>query len=255
MKTHFGIAATLLCLFAVMVATPVFAQDEAPPHWGYEGEHGPAHWAELEEGFALCAAGHAQSPIDVTGATDVGLSDIAFHYGETPLSVLNNGHTIQVNVAAGSYITYNGRDYQLLQFHFHHPSEHTVDGEAAPMEIHFVHSADGDLAVVGVMLTADAMAADAYAPIFANLPAEAETTTDTDVTLRIADLLPEDTTFTTYSGSLTTPPCSEGVRWLVLDTPMSLSGEAIEAFAALFELNARPVQPLNNRDLLHDGDL
>lgn len=253
MKNRLTIAAVILALFAVIVPA-AFAQEEEPPHWGYEGEHGPDHWAELEEDFALCSAGHSQSPIDVSGATDVGLSDIAFHYGETPLSVLNNGHTIQVNVEPGSTITYNGRDYALLQFHFHHPSEHTVNGEAAPMEIHFVHSADGDLAVVGVMLVADEMAAEAYAPIFANLPAEAETTVDTDITLNLTDLLPAETTFTTYSGSLTTPPCSEGVRWLVLDEPVALTDAEIEAFAALFELNARPVQPLNDRDLLHDVD-
>ena len=245
-----------LCLASasLILTGALLAQDEEPPHWGYEGEHGPAHWADLNEDYALCAEGNAQSPIDVTDATSLNLSDIEFHYGETPLAVTNNGHTIQVNVEAGSSIGYNGRDYELLQFHFHRPSEHTVDGEPAPMELHLVHRAsDGDLAVVGVLLTAGDATNDAFAPIFDHLPAEAEAVETTDLTLAVADLLPETTTFTTYSGSLTTPPCSEGVRWLVLNTPVALGEAQIEAFGALFELNARPVQPLNNRDLLEDS--
>ena len=244
-----------VCFIASLILPGTLpAQEEEPPHWGYEGEHGPVHWADMNEDFALCAEGDAQSPIDVTGATALDLSNIMFHYGETPLAVSNNGHTIQVNVEAGSSISYNARDYELLQFHFHHPSEHTVDGAPAPMELHLVHrAADGDLAVVGVLLTADGDANDAYSPIFDHLPAEAEAVEMTDLTLAIADLLPATTTFTTYSGSLTTPPCSEGVRWLLLNTPVALGEAQVEAFSGLFELNARPVQPLNARDLLEDA--
>ena len=222
--------------------------------WGYEGETGPAHWAELSPDFALCEEGAAQSPIDIAGSSELDLVDIDFQYGATANHIFNNGHTIQVNVDAGSRIVYNGLTYHLLQFHFHLPSEHTLDGAAAAMEIHFVHqdANSGNLAVIGVMLNEGAHN-DAYAAVFDNLPAEVGEPMPAGDDIALDALLPESRAFYTYQGSLTTPPCSEIVRWLVLDAPLQLSTEQIAAFAAIHAGNARPTLPLGARDLLHDA--
>jgi carbonic anhydrase len=232
---------------------PIFAQEgteEAPPHWTYEEVD---EWGELAEDYALCGYGLAQSPIDITGETEIDLSDIGFTYAETALNIINNGHTIQLGAAEGNSILYNGIHYNLLQFHFHHPSEHTVNGVAAPMEVHFVHRDpnSNNLAVVGVLLV-EGEANTAYEPIFDNL-ANATGEGVSIGSLDLNTLLPDEREFVTYNGSLTTPPCSEVVRWLVMEEPVSLSAEQIAAFAAMFEMNARPVQPLNGRDLLGDN--
>jgi carbonic anhydrase len=254
----------LLLLLSLLIglATTIVAQDaeitpeatEEATHWEYEGEHGAEHWGEMGDEFALCGTGSAQSPIDISGETEVNLSDIEFSYSQTALNIFNNGHTIQVNVDAGSSILYNGIRYDLLQFHFHHPSEHTVDGVAAPMELHLVHRDpnSGNLAVVGVMLVEGESSNEDVASIFSNLPAEPSEASPMG-SINLTNLLPESKFFTTYNGSLTTPPCNEIVRWLVLDASVMLSVEQIEAFGALFEMNARPVQPLNGRDLLGDN--
>jgi carbonic anhydrase len=244
----------LLLTFNVIQSQDSTETPEPPPHWTYEGEEGPEHWGDLSEDFALCSTGRAQSPIDISGSQSVNLADIAFNYQPSALNIFNNGHTIQVAYDEGSSITYNETQYQLLQFHLHHPSEHTFNGESFAMEIHFVHrSADGDLAVVGVLLRESDVANEAYATIFDNMPGEAGTPEPSELTIDPNALLPTEHVYYTYSGSLTTPPCSQGVRWLVLQTPVDISLEQAEAFAALFELNARPIQPLNTRDLLSDS--
>lgn len=248
MKKYLSIL--ILILLGILPIVAQEATEEAPPHWDYEDT---GDWGSLGDEFAICGTGMAQSPIDITGETELNLSDIAFSYGDTALNILNNGHTIQVNADAGNSILYNGIRYDLLQFHFHHPSEHTVDGLAAPMEVHFVHRDPntGNLAVVAVMLV-EGEANAAYAPVFDNLTtATSEAAPISNIDL--SSLLPESRQFTTYNGSLTTPPCSEIVRWLVLDEPLALSAEQIAAFGALFEMNARPVQPLNGRDVLGDN--
>ncbi|MEQ8675646.1 MAG: carbonic anhydrase family protein [Aggregatilineales bacterium] len=252
---------TLLVFFSLsLFALPISAQDDdhegEPPHWEYEGEAGPENWGDLSEDFALCGMGTAQSPIDISGASALNLTDIAFAYADSALNIFNNGHTIQVNVDEGSSISYNGISYDLLQFHFHHPSEHVVDGVPADMEIHFVHRDpnSGNLAVVGVLLMAGEEANAEYAAVFDHLPAEVGEADAMGNSVDVASLIPADAHYTTYNGSLTTPPCSEIVRWLVLDTPVTLSAEQIEAFAAIHEMNARPVQPLNGRDLLEDNE-
>ena len=237
-----------LCVSALML---VALADEV--HWGYEGEGAPANWGALSPDFALCDEGMAQSPIDIADASELDLTDIAFHYASTANNIFNNGHTIQVNVDAGSRIVYNGIAYDLLQFHFHLPSEHTIDGVAAAMEIHFVHqdANSGSLAVVGVMLEEGAHN-EGYAAVFDNLPAEVGEPTAVGDGIALDAMLPETRTFTTYQGSLTTPPCSEIVRWLVLDEGLELSAEQIGAFAAIHAGNARPTLPLGMRDLLRD---
>lgn len=225
-------------------------------HWGYEGETGPDNWGSLSPDYALCADGTAQSPIDVRDASALDLTPISFDYGDTPDSVSNTGHSIQVEVEAGSRITYNGIAYDLLQFHFHAPSEHTIDGQAAAMEVHFVHKDPNSdmLAVVGILLVEGESDNAAYAPVFTRLPAAADETLGGDLSLDLTALLPPARTFYTYQGSLTTPPCSEIVRWLLLDTPVELSAEQIAAYTSIYANNARPVQPLGQRDLLRDSE-
>ena len=224
-------------------------------HWGYSGDAGPANWGALSPEYSLCADGSAQSPIDIRDASELDLVDIDFLYGESANYIFNNGHTIQVNIDAGSAIHYNGISYNLLQFHFHAPSEHTIDGEATPMEIHFVHQDpnSGALAVVGVMLTASEDENEAYAAVFDHLPEEVGEPEAMGEPLALETLLPEARAFYTYQGSLTTPPCSEIVRWLLLDSPVALSQGQIDAFTAIFDGNARPIQPRGKRDLLRDS--
>ncbi|MFN8528502.1 MAG: carbonic anhydrase [Anaerolineae bacterium] len=238
---------------AMMQEATETPEPAAPPHWEYEGEHGPGHWGELDSTYAACSEGLAQSPIDISGAQGVDLSDITFNYAPSALNIFNNGHTVQVAYDAGSSILYNGITYDLIQMHFHHPSEHTVNGEAFAMELHLVHrSASGNLAVVGVLLRESETDNANYAVLFDNLPTEVGDPQPTDLTVDAASLLPESKGFFTYNGSLTTPPCSEIVRWLVLTEPVEVSAAQLEAFATLFENDARPVQPLNGRDLLED---
>lgn len=248
----------LTSLLSALMAIIVLADEVL---WSYSGDDGPAYWAELSPDFALCSEGSAQSPVNIQDASALDLVSIEFHYDdsardqEAEHSIYNNSHTIQVNVAAGSYIIYNGIDYDLLQFHFHSPSEHTIDGERALMEIHFVHRDpnSGSLAVVGVMLTEGEADNEAYAAIFDHLPAEVGDPEALPKPVALESLLPESRAYFTYQGSLTTPPCSETVRWLLLDTPVALSLEQIDAFRAIFDGNARPTQPLGKRDLLLDS--
>lgn len=222
---------------------------ESKAHWGYEGHEGPANWAELSEDYAVCGAGAEQSPIDLTGRVPAVLSDLSVDWRDTKLAVVNNGHTIQVNTDAGSKIVLKGKTFDLKQFHFHHLSEHTVDGQSYDMEIHFVHAAtDGGLAVLGVFVV-PGDADDTIAKVWDVMPGEAgEVMADT----RIAPshLLPTSRSFYRYAGSLTTPPCSEVVAWTVYADPISCSQAQIDAFAALFPNNARPVQAMNRRFLL-----
>ena len=222
--------------------------------WGYSGDAGPANWGALSPDYALCADGSAQSPIDIRNASELDLVDIEFHYGESANKIFNNGHTIQVNIDAGSAIIYNGIRYDLLQFHFHSPSEHTINGQAAPLEIHFVHqdSKSGNLAVVGILLTKGESENDAYAAVFDHLPAQVGEPEATGESIALSALLPKTRTFYTYQGSLTTPPCSEIVRWLLLDNPIELSAAQVAAFNAIYDGNARPIQELGVRDLLLD---
>ena len=230
----------------------VFADET---QWGYDGDQGPERWSALAPEYLLCGEGKAQSPIDIRDAVDADLVAIEFHYGETANKIFNNGHTIQVDIDPGSHIVYNGIAYDLLQFHFHAPSEHTIDGEAAALEIHFVHKDrnSNNLAVVGILLSEGDSQNEAYAPIFDRLPADVGAPEATGEPLALDTLLPEAQGYYTYQGSLTTPPCSEVVRWLLLDTPLELSTEQIAAFTAIYDANARPVQLLGKRDLLRDA--
>lgn len=227
-------------------------------HWTYTGDTGPAAWGSLSLENLACAEGSSQSPIDIvsTAATSAPGS-LAIQYRPTSLSidhhehitgVLDNGHTIQVNCAGAGSLTIDGKSYELVQFHFHSPSEHTVDGKSFPMELHVVHrSADDSLAVIGTLIE-EGRNNRAFDTLWAHLPEkEGQEVRLPDVIVNVDNLLPANHACYRYAGSLTTPPCSEGVKWLVMKKPIALSSGQIAKFRAIFHDNHRPTQPLNGR--------
>jgi carbonic anhydrase len=221
-------------------------------HWAYEGHGGPADWGTLSPEYAACSMGREQSPINLTQPIGAMMGDPMAAWRPVPLRVLNNGHTIQVDCGGGGTLSLDGKSYDLLQFHFHHPSEHTVDGASFDMECHFVHkAADGGLAVLGVMI-AKGEANPALESIWQVMPAKGGEAATASAMFDPAMLLPKDRVSFRYAGSLTTPPCSEVVQWVVFRQAISASAEQLAAFAKLFPNNARPVQPLNRRKLLLD---
>jgi len=222
------------------------AADHAP-HWGYSGEHGPAKWGDMEGDFSACKLGKEQSPIDIRNAKKSALPALDFNYADSGAEIVNNGHTVQVNLVDGGVLTLDGVPYKLVQFHFHTPSEEKIGGKAYPLEAHLVHqNADGKLAVVAVMLK-EGKANAALDPVFKNLPQTEGIKKPLGANLSAAVLLPAARTYFRYIGSLTTPPCSEGVRWQVLKQPIEVSKAQIAAFHKLYTMNARPVQALNGR--------
>ncbi|MFN8638082.1 MAG: carbonic anhydrase family protein [Dehalococcoidia bacterium] len=223
-------------------------------HWSYEGATGPEGWAHLAPENAICATGSTQSPIDISFTQQVAGGRTVFRWNpNSPLSVVNNGHTIQANLDRGSTIEIDGTPYDLLQFHFHAPSEHTIEGRQAAMETHFVHkNGRGDLAVIGVL---HALGQDnsALAPIWTALPKN-EGDKRAVPSFDLLSVLPGNRQMFRYSGSLTTPPCSEGVRWHVMQSPTTVSQQQVSAFLELFKGgNARPIQPLKARDILKEA--
>ena len=233
---------------AVLTAGVVTAHAEGH-HWSYGKHGGPAEWGQLEESFASCQLGKMQSPIDIRGAKDADLPAISFDYKPARLKVIDNGHTIQVNYAPGSTIDVGGTRYELVQFHFHKPSEEKIDGKAHAMVAHLVHKgSDGALAVVAVLLDPGKDNAT-LRTIWAHLPKQKDKESAPAATIDAAGLLPADKGYYTFAGSLTTPPCSEGVRWFVLKRPMTLAASEVHAFSRLYPMNARPTQPLNGRAL------
>ncbi len=221
------------------------------PRWAYEGKEGPEHWGTLSKDFGSCESGRMQSPIDIAGGFAASGEPIEFDYNLTPLSIVHNGHTVQVNYGPGSSITVGGKRYELLQFHFHTPSEHAVGHARAAMEVHFVHkNAAGQLAVVGALMHAG-VENIALREIWANMPKKAgPVKVNENVIVNGRDLLPRDRSYYRYMGSLTTPPCSEGVNWFFLTQPITVSAEQVELFAKAVGANARPLQALNHRLLL-----
>jgi len=251
-----------LLLLALMLGASLSAQADEMAHWSYEGEMGPSHWGALDPAYAACAEGRKQSPIDLalvdqlpagllTGTEDVAKA-LSIAWQGTDWTILNNGHTIVAQPEGGAgHIALGGRLFALKQFHFHSQSEHTRSGEPAPMEAHFVHAAEdgsGDLAVIGLMLN-EGGAFIELEPVLAVMPEKAGGAANAG-RLDPAALLPESRAHVAYKGSLTTPPCSETVSWIVLDNARTLSAGQIARFTALYPANARPVQPLNGRRVL-----
>jgi carbonic anhydrase len=244
-------AVALSPVFAVATLA-VFAGEPAH-HWSYKGSTGPAHWSGMEKEFESCGLGKVQSPIDIhtKQARVAGLPEIVFDYKPSALEIVDNGHTVQVDYAPGSFMQVGDARYELVQFHFHHPSEEKVDGHSYDMVAHLVHEgADGKLAVVAVPIV-KGKENPLVATLWKNLPHEKEREKTVDgVMIDASDLLPAAHAYYTFEGSLTTPPCSEGVRWFVLKKPATLSPQEITAFAKIYPMNARPVQPVNGREVL-----
>ena len=233
------------------------------PEWHYEGAEGPANWGTLSPKFAACSEGRHQSPIDITRATPGAAQELRTTFPPAELRIahhehiadgINNGHTIQINYPSAETLNLGGVAYQLTQYHFHSPSEHTVDGKHFPMEMHLVHkSADERLAVVAVFI-AEGAHNSAFDPVWANLPAQKGVETHYPaVKVDVDALLPTDRTSYRYDGSLTTPPCSEGVSWIVMMMPIELSSDQVAAFTRLIKDNNRPLQKLNGRTILTDA--
>jgi carbonic anhydrase len=263
-----GRSASVLLLPVVFLLAGCGASTDRPEpaahaeevHWGYAGEVGPEHWADLSPDFALCRTGTEQSPIDLTEATEVRRAAVEREFGESVLTIqqrarvmdlIDNGHTIQVTSDAPVTLDLEGKHYELVQFHFHSPSEHTIDGEHAPLEIHFVHkSAAGELAVVGVLIR-EGEHEPLLDPILAGLPSGPGDERhleqlDVDPT----DLHPRIDRYFRYRGSLTTPPCSESVEWVVKAAQREISPAQMAALVSHLHENNRPVQPRGDRELL-----
>ncbi|MES2821663.1 MAG: carbonic anhydrase [Pseudomonadota bacterium] len=237
---------TLRVMFGVLFITGASAADHQAPHWSYEGEQGPTHWAQMDSGFSTCALGQVQSPIDIRNAVEADLPEIDFDYHAGPAEVINNGHTVQVSLPASGGIEIADERYALLQFHFHTPSEEKIAGMAYPMVAHFVHqNTEGRLAVVAVLVK-EGKQNPAFVSLFANLPAQGQKQA-LPSSFDPARLMPEKRGYYAFEGSLTTPPCSESVRWQVLKEPIEVSSEQLAAFRHLYPMNARPTQPLNGR--------
>lgn len=266
---------TLIAMATFMLSAGAVSAIGAGSHWGYTGHEGPANWGLLAEEYRLCGSGTNQSPININTATGSNLFKLDFNYSSVPLQIVNNGHTIQINYnttvaeekstielkdrkyqlpSATSYnssVSISGEEYNLLQVHFHSPSEHHVVGAPRAMEAHFVHAnSAGQLAVVGVFLE-EGESNKFISKLWKKMPRNADGVhTFNNVTINVEDLLPKDRGYYHYRGSLTTPPCSEGVRWFVMRTPVEVSSSQVSQFLSTINENARPVQPINSRFLL-----
>lgn len=216
--------------------------------WGYSGADGPEHWGELDSHFSTCQNGKLQTPIDLTHMVDQQLPPIDFHYRTDGDDEINNGHTIQINYAAGSSITLDGHEYTLKQYHFHTPSENHIGGKEFPMEAHLVHvDAEGKIAVIAVMFQEGAENLALSLP-WSVMPSHVDEETHLPAHVSAEALLPKDRDYYRFLGSLTTPPCTEGVTWLVMKHPVTASAAQIHQFAQVMgHPNNRPIQPLNTR--------
>jgi carbonic anhydrase len=221
--------------------------DQEPPHWSYAGKDGPQEWHRLNPEFAKCGIGIRQSPIDIRDTLAVKMEPIRFDYRPSAFQVIDNGHTVQVNVAPGNFIEAAGRRYALRQFHFHRPSEERVSGRQFDMDVHLVHEDEqGRWAVVAVLLE-QGTAHPLVQAVWNNLPLEKHEAQPGSGELDLQQLLPPERGYYMYMGSFTTPPCSEGVLWLVLKQAVPLSNEQVAIFERLYPMNARPVQPSGGR--------
>lgn len=254
------------CLAAGACGTdeePVTAADDAPshnltahpalpeaPHWTYDEA---PEWGELDEQYAACGTGERQSPVDLAGATDEDLADPVLDYQPFELTVTDTNHSIQVGYETGSTLTLDDAAYELVQLHFHAPSEHTIDGKRAAAEIHFVHGdRDGPFVVLGVLVEEGPPEA-AMVDVFDHLPVGAGDS-NADTFFDAAELLPDSLAAYRYAGSLTTPPCTEDVTWLVLAEPVTWSAEQLALLTARYDDNARPLQDLHDRPLVLDSE-
>lgn len=243
------------CFTATLLCSSLLASGHST-HWGYTGHESPENWGNLSTDFSMCKDGKNQSPINISSSVSVESSNmqkIAFDYSSEISSVINNGHTIQVNFEKGSSIKIDGIAFNLIQFHFHTPSENQIEGKHFPLEGHFVHAAkDGSLAVVALMFE-DGIENTFIKKVWAKMPHKAgEKNTISISAKEINALLPNNKDYYRFSGSLTTPPCSESVRWFVLKNYSTISKSQVKEFIGLFHNhpNIRPIQPINARKVM-----
>jgi carbonic anhydrase len=230
---------------AVAAATP------PPPRisnvWAYEGENGPAYWGKINPAWAKCGDGNRQSPIDIRDGMKVELEQITFDYHPSSFNVTDNGKTVQVMVGGGNFITVNNRMYELIQFHFHRPSEERINGKGYEMVVHLVHKdGEGRIAMLALLLERG-KPQPVIQTVWNNLPLEKLETMAPSTVLDPMDLLPGRRDYFTFMGSMTTPPCQEGVLWLVMKEPVQASPAQMALFSRLYPLNARPIQPSSGR--------
>jgi carbonic anhydrase len=242
---------TFALLIVAMVLAPVGPRAQWKTPWSYDGEKGPGHWGDLDPDFAACKAGREQSPIDIRHAQKAELPALRFEYKSGPLKIINNGYTaVRVNYAPGNgnFLVVGDQRYELTQFHFHRPSEEYIHGKSYDMVAHLMHkSSDGKVAAVAVLLNAGS-ANSTIQQLWQDMPMTPGKEEEiAGAEMNPAGLLPRDTGYYTYMGSLTAPPCTEGVTWFVLKTPVDISTAQINAFARLYPHDVRPVQPLCGR--------
>jgi carbonic anhydrase len=233
----------------ILASTAALAQ-QTGANWAYEGKDGPLNWGKLDPAYAACSKGKEQSPIDIRGAhLNKSLPPIEFHYIAGSMTLTNTGHTVQVTPPAGSYIVVGGTRYDLVQFHFHHPGEEAVKGKLPDMTLHLVHkSADGKFAVVAVRLNEGNPNA-VLAALWQHLPKTTGATDKLTDEMSPAGLLPTDRGYWTYEGSLTAPPCTEGVRWFVFKQQVEISRDQLKAFGAIYKVNSRTIQDTHGRKI------
>ena len=222
----------------------------ADAHWSYAGADGPDNWGKIDAASKVCTVGTQQSPIDIVHPIKAQLPPIKIAWHDRVETIVNNGHTIQLDVVPGSTLSLGNDSYTLVQFHFHHPSEHTIAGKPSAMEAHFVHQSNsGELAVLGVMMKAGSANA-VFKKIVETMPQHAGPPVKADKKIDPHALIPSERGYYRYEGSLTIPPCNETVSWLLLREPIQVAKADIDAFAKLFPMNARPVQSDNRRFVL-----
>jgi carbonic anhydrase len=251
------IAAALAPLTAASAQEAPYSRYVSPwkTPWDYGGPRGSEHWSELDPGYAVCNRGREQSPVDIRASRRADLPPLVFAYASAPVGyVINNAHTIRVDYhdapGGGSALLVDGKRYQLTQFHFHRPSEELIAGRRYAMVVHLMHTAgDGEVAGVAVLVTAG-RANQAIGELWRHLPQSEGQLPVPDLSINPAQLLPRETGYYLYSGSVTAPPCTEGVKWFVLKQPLELSREQIATFARLYPDDVRPPQPLNGRVVL-----
>jgi carbonic anhydrase len=242
------LALGMTTLATIQSAAQIAAQGSAP--WEYEGKRGELVWNKLDPAYHACSKGHEQAPIDIRGARlNTALQRIDFHYIAEAVTLVNDGHTIVAHIDPGSYIVVGGVRYDLIEMNFHHPGEEAVKGKVTDMDVHLVHrNADGKLAIVAVRLVEVMKDPNAVlAQLWPHLPQTIGASEKVTEMVNAGGLLPDDRGYWTYTGSLTTPPCTEGVRWFVFEQELSLSRDQLRVFASLFRVNSRSLQDAHGR--------
>jgi carbonic anhydrase len=237
------------------LAGPMAAAAQDASNWDYEGKRGSIVWGKLDPSYSACAKGHEQSPVNIRDARlNKALQPLEFHYIASSITLENTGHTIRATPIKGSYMVANGVRYDLISFEFHHPSEHAIKGKLTDMDVDLIHkSSDGQIAILNVQLLEDRGSPNAVlASLWPQLPEKPGTSAKVTDMVNPAGFVPSDPGYWTYTGSLTTPPCTEGVHWFVFEQPLSISRDQLRKFAALYKVNSRPLQDIGKRKIEAD---